>query len=191
LAVLPTIADTFRVVWKWTCSGSIAVNVVHFRKTSSTSAALYTSIDAAITQAMWACIVPSARLSQMLITPLDGHTATSAFTTVGTKYDGGSTGEMVPAAAGLVSLRTADRGPRARGRIYLPFQSETNMANGLLTGASLTTAASAWNTFFTAMAAGSSPMCVASYKWSTAPTVFSLQYETPLATQRRRQSRLR
>lgn len=49
-----------------------------------------------------------------------------------------ATTQMPPEVAVVASLRTGGRGPRNRGRMYLPANSATN-ASGLVGGASLTT----------------------------------------------------
>lgn len=164
---------------------------MHFRKTASNASAVATNIDASVTAAMWHAVSSTASVTRLDVTPLDNITATLNFPVTGAKWTGGTGADFVPQVAGLVSLRTSLRGPEHRGRVYLPFIAEADVTNGSFISAEVTAGQAAWSTFVTAVAAAGSTLVVASYVLQTAANVTSALFETQLATQRRRQSRLR
>jgi hypothetical protein len=213
MAPLPVIDGIHRVAFQWRigAGGQTAVNVMHFHGASVDPGGLRTAIDTNVTATMWTGIVSTAAVYQLTITPLDGASATQLFSVSGTKWAGTITGsDFVPQAAAIVSLRTALRGRRNRGRIYLPFYSEQNIQNGTVFG-TLTAVQAAWDAFRAAMKTASWPLHIASYGHSLHRTrspgggyvltpvtwppvsneVISSSYELNLGTQRRRQSRLR
>ena len=213
MVALPVITDVHRVAFKWRVgsSGPTAVNVMHFRGPSAIPTGLYTALGTNLTAAMWAGIGTDTKIYEVDITPLDGVTATLVNTPTGAQWAGSSTpGNYMPDAAGVISLRTASRGRRYRGRIYTPFILESVAANGIFT-APLTATQAAWNTFLAAMNTATWGLVVATYghslhrtknpgggytltpvTWTPDATpVTSLNYELTLGTQRRRQQRLR
>jgi hypothetical protein len=160
---------------------------------------------------MWAVTSLTASVYQLAITPLDGHTATQIYTVSGAKWSGGSaSGDYLPSAAMVVSLRTSERGRQNRGRLFIPMVTETAVSNGSIT-ASLTACQAAWDTFRANMTTALMPMHVASYghslhkhknpdgsitytpvTWAAhSNAVVSSAVETVLGTMRPRQSRLR
>jgi hypothetical protein len=161
----------------------------------ATATEVFTCLDAHVTAAMWSSVGGGASVSDVAITPLDGVSPTVDFPTGSpAKWTGPGGGQTSPAVATLVKLTTDLRGRSHRGRVYLPFQSEAAEADGALNPATQTAAQAAWSTFLTAIAAdATTPMTlvVASYKLSSARNVQSVAVEGMLATQRRRQSRLR
>lgn len=207
MVTLPSIADTYRCQMFWRHSnGQSAANVMHFHKAGSSAALLAAALDANVTANMWANVSGSASVAELHVTPLDGISATYVLAVSGAKWTGaGGVGDEVPQAAAVVSLRTTQRGQRHRGRLYLPFQNEANIANGSLVG-SLATFQTAWNSFQTAMTGAGFILCIASYghseyvknhqvvtrTWAAFTTdVNAIILEQTLGTQRRRQSRLR
>lgn len=210
---LPTISGVHRVAFNWRAgaSGPYATNVMHFKGASTDTLALKNALDANVTTAMWAGCGVATNVYQLQITPLDGSSSTMIYTVTGTKWAGpaGSTG-LIPAACVIVSLKTATRGRRSRGRVYLPFTDEGNVSAGSLDSAP-TAAQAAWDTFRTAMTTSLYPMVVASYghgyhktggkgqpivytpyTWTAdSYVVTSSTVERVLGTQRKRQSRLR
>lgn len=213
MAPLPTIAGSMRVAisWRIGSSGPTAQNVMHFSAASTDTLALNTAIQANVTGNMWLSVTGTASAYQLAITPLDGSSATQLYSVSGTKWQGGSAGgEPILAAAQVISLRTAFRGRRHRGRIYLPFPGETNYTSGVYTG-TLSTIQSAWDAFRAAMTTSLFPLQVASYGHSLHRTknpaggytltpvtwppeanpVVSITAEGTYGTQRRRQSRIR
>ena len=144
-----------------------------------------------MTNGMWFSVRSTARIDTLIATPLDGSSTSVLHTTAaGTKWSGQVTsGDIVPQVAGLISTRTAIRGRSARGRIYLPYASETAIVDGSLAAGYQAGAATSWETFRAAMNTAGSPLVVASYKGGTAADVTSLIVRSHLATQRRRQPR--
>lgn len=213
MAPLPTINGIMRVAfsWRYLASSTTAVNVMHFLAASTDTAALNTAINANVTATMWACISGQVSCYQLAITPLDGQSATITYAQTGTKWTGGAVaGDLLPSTATIVSLKTALRGRRNRGRLYLPYPTE-GVATGGTYGGTLSSLQSAWDTFRGAMKTSSFPMHVASYghslhrhkntdgsytltpvTWTaTSNEVVATTVEGTFGTQRRRQSRLR
>lgn len=191
---LPVISNIYRVAMLWLDSGTglRGQTTMHFRKASSSASAVATSFDANVTAAMWQSLRNTTSVKELHVTPLDGSSATYILATSGAKWAGvGGSGEIIPAEAVVVSLRTLYRGKSFRGRLYLPFVAEASQAGGLLTPADVTTAQAAWNAFLTAMVAAATFPAVASYLLATSTDVSSIIYEGTAGTQRRRQSRLR
>jgi hypothetical protein len=210
---LPVISGVQRVAFNWRVgtSGPTATNVMHFKGASTDTLALKNLLNTTITTNMWFGVAIGTGVYEVEITPLDGTSATVVYPVSGGGWNGSLTAtQHSPATATVVSFKTATRGRRARGRIYIPFQDEQVM-NGGITTSSVTAAQTAWDTFRTAMATGTYPLVVASYGHSLHKTktsgggftmtpvtwtpdsypVTSIQVETTFGTQRRRQSRLR
>ena len=207
MVALPVIDDVYRVLFHWAATGGqTAANVMHFKAPTLSASAVASQIDASVTQNMWSNVLSTATVGYIQVTKLDGSSATYQLATSGTKWQGAAGGtDFVPNVSTVVSLRTGQRGQRHRGRVFLPFQSETNIANGVRTD-SLSGGQTDWNTFLNAMATGLAPLHVASYghseyvknhtivtnSWTPDSTVvLTATVEQTLATQRRRQSRLR
>lgn len=189
---LPVIPDTYRAAFNWNDSGQTAVNVMHFRRASSSSAAVASLIDANVTAAMWGMIANGASVVRLDVTALDGASATFSLVTTGAKWAGGAgVTDPLIAVAQVIKLQTTLRGRRHRGRIYLPFTGENQTVGGSLLSASVTSVQNAWNTFLTATIAAGLPPVVASYRGASQLDVSSFVVETLVGTQRRRQTRLR
>lgn len=75
--------------------------------------------------------------------------------------------------------------------MYLPFAGESNISNGSIITGSVTTMQPAWTTFVAAMTTAGFAFVIASYKLASSTNVSSVNVETILGTQRRRQGRLR
>lgn len=192
MAPLPTIEDTFRTAWNWRIGSQTAVNVIHFHDDlgNQTSANLFADIALNVTHDMWDSVVAFGRADDIDITPLDGAGATQTFPTVDIdKWRGGGGSEFAPAVATIVKLTSDFRGKSKNGRIFLPFTAESKMANGTLVSPTAQTAA--WVAFANAMIAVGWHLCVASYLLASQVPVANLAVESTLATQRRRQTRLR
>lgn len=204
---LPVIANTYRCAINWTHgSGQKASNVMHFRAPTLDAVGVANAIDSNVTTNMWNNVLAAATVTSLYVTKLDGVAASYIKTTSGAKWSGtAGASDWAPNVASIVSFRTAKRGQRNRGRIYLPFQAETNTTAGVLP-AGVAANQTAWNTFLTAMATATCSLVVASYGrseyiknhqlvtavWTPeANDVTSIVVETTLGTQRRRQSRLR
>lgn len=192
---LPVIANVFRVTWKWQISTNPGVNgenVLNFRAVPgpSTPLALFTALDAHTTNNQFAALQANANIFEVDIIPLDGVGATQTFHYTSAK--GGSvTGDYTVQTAALLTLRTDFRGPRHRGRLYLPFVGEGGTSDGVLDPTAQATMNTAWQAFVTAMDGAGFPLVVASYKHADANPVTSQLVETVTGTQRRRVDRLR
>jgi hypothetical protein len=213
MATLPIITGVTRVAFNWTLTpaGQTAANVMHFSQTTVSQSALLGLLNTNVTAAMWQGVSSTAKVATLTMTTLDGTSATITYATTGAGWQaGGGTGDFSPATACIVSLATNQRGRRARGRLYLPFQTESSISSGTVTGA-VTPAQTAWTTFLSNMTSGGAPLVVASYghgyhkhkntdgsitltpvTWPPqALPVVAATVETQLATQRRRQTRIR
>jgi hypothetical protein len=141
---------------------------------------------------MWSTVTGDARIQEVDITPLDGTSATATFVkAVAAKWTGFSGGAGVPAVCGLIKLQTGLRGPRHRGRIFLPFTGEGATDNGTIITATQAGATNAWVTFANDMDTAGASLGVASYAHSDWNQAIAIQCETFVATQKRRQDRLR
>lgn len=102
-----------------------------------------------------------------------------------------ATTQMPPEVAVVASLRTGGRGPRNRGRMYLPFTCATN-ASGLIASASRTTITTAAKTMFDGIVdgiPGASPAVVHA-AGLTFSSVTRVQVGDHWDAQRRRQNKL-
>lgn len=190
---LPIIADTYRVALTWSDARfpTAAINVLHFRKGGSSAAALYTSLDANVTAAMWGFQSSDSKVNRVDITPLDGTSLTVQNST-GTpaKWSGnGGVKDATPQAAAILKLTTALRGRTNRGRIYLPWVREDAVTAAVLDSTLLASTQTAWATFITALSGAGFKLVVASYVTSVANDVTATRIEQRLATQRRRNKR--
>lgn len=184
---------------------------MHFKGASTDTLALKNALDANASANMWIGTSTSTTIYELSITPLDGTSATIVYPVTGAKWAGTMAhSDYSPASAAVISLKTATRGRRARGRLFIPFQQEAAITNGTIPGA-LTTFQTAWDTFRTAMTTALYPLVIASYGHSLHKTktsgggftmtpvtwtpdsyvVTSATIESTLGTMRRRQSRLR
>jgi hypothetical protein len=190
---LPTIADTYRVAFNWSCptAGLTAENVMHFRKASSSPVAIATMIDGRVTSSMWGVESDTCSVASLDVTPLDGSGASYEFSTGSpAKWKGANAAaEFTPQAAAIVKLTTSLRGRSYRGRIFLPWVSEPSAQNGRLISGALTPLQAAWTAFVANIITDGGELVVASYKLSTAQAVANAHCETFLATQRRRMQR--
>lgn len=186
------IAGCFEVVLPWLgYQGVKPRNVLHFHSATGTVAQLAADLSTNLTDTMFLPMHTGQFLNSVIITPMDGSTASAEFPI--TQRKGGGTGEVSPASAAIVSLRTGVRGSKGRGRVYIGPCTESEVQNGLLAGADAANMTTAWNTFSAAMtaAAGVFDLAVASKKHAIAYPVTSLHAEAVIGTQRRRQSQLR
>jgi len=184
---------------------------MHFFSASLDPDGLMSLLNTNVTTALWVGTVSSASVFSVAITPLDGAAATKVYAPTGAGWQGAvSSGEFVPAAAGIVSFRTDKRGRQYRGRLFVPFVAETVITNGSYTSP-MTGGQAAWNSFRTAMKTAAFPLHIASYghslhktkqagggftmtpvTWAPHSTeVTATTVENTLGTMRPRQSRLR
>jgi len=214
LPVLDT-GPAFHVALKWTDGTQYAINTLSFHvDAAGTAADLATALDAQYLAAMTPDQADTAKVTEYAITPYDGTSSATPFTPAVGKWIGHTGGQWVPQVATVVSFHTGVGSRRARGRIYLPFMTESSITDGFLTSGSEVTMIPAWNTFLSAMADDGFTPIVASTILSHTKTVhnsdgsvtrgvpdggpitatsfniITATIKTKLATQRRRQSRL-
>jgi hypothetical protein len=187
---LPVINNVYRCALQWGSSefSQRAVNVIHVKKSGSNPAAIGTILDTAATASLWWFTKNTAKVSEIDITPLDGSSVTYPYIPATPAHWTGtsSSGDNTLNVAYIVKMLTASRGRSYRGRVYLPWVVETQMANGLLDATGVTNCTAAWVTFIAALASASAPLQVASYKLSTSADVIAVACEKAVATQRRR-----
>jgi len=159
---LPVIADTFRVAIEGTASnGHNWANVLHYRKTGALSyAGAIAILDPILLDHVstnngggsgWNALAhTTARINQFRYTPLDGASASTIITHA---VAGISGGDPLPANMALcVSLRTASRGPGARGRVYTgPHIESDNDSSGNPSAALVSTLALQWTAHLAAL----------------------------------------
>jgi hypothetical protein len=146
-------------------------------------------LNANVTATMWGFTPTNSSITTVDITPLDGSSTTLVQATGSpAKWSGAAAlGDMIPQSAYLIKMSTSIRGRSHRGRLFLLWVAEGQVANGTLTGASVTVCTGAWATFLAAAAAAGIHLCVASYTLSTSTDVIEIHCESLTATQRRRQ----
>lgn len=195
---LPVIEDVFRcaIGFQSITTGLHCVNVLHFRSTGSV-----THVGEAIADAMeaqealanpWGPLSGNYTCTGIDVLPLDGVSAGSFFPV--TSVQGGGSGDEIPASALVVSLRTAARGPRGRGRVFIGPIGEGDNTHGVLNGGSAEGdgIAANWESFAALLAALTPAvrLVVASYVHADANDVVSFRVDINLGTQRRRQDRV-
>jgi len=193
VAPLPIITDTYRVALNYTntVNGLIAANVMHFKKSGGTSADLATKLNSHATNTMFELLPTTCSVTSIVITPLDGSSASYPYTpaTPANWTGHGGAGDFSPQVAAIVKLLTGKRGRSYRGRVYLPWIAEAQSGGGGLNGTSKNTTTSAWTAFLAAMLGDGWQMVVASYKLETSEAVLTTTCEGFTATQRRRNAR--
>jgi hypothetical protein len=198
MPALPVIADVFRCAWNWrTSGGQTATNVIHINCASAANdpVPVMELFDDWVGGNMFEATGDAAQVFDVAITPLDGSSATQHFApATPANWTGLITGDFSPASCALIHLGTSLRGRSHRGRIFLPFVGETAMSNGSLTSPHPGDITTAWQTFQSNLASdpqNPADLVVASYKLASDRIVGTIVCESVLATQRRRQGRLR
>lgn len=194
---LPVIADVFRVLFPWAPQNGLATsNVIHLQTTSTDleeiGLAIGTAWDAISTGSPFNAMPASFLTAAVNITPLDGVTAAQDVA-LGTEISGSGSDQYSPATAALVSLHTAQRGARGRGRVYVGPCKEGSIDNGALSGTVQGDMLDGWDQWWDAALAGtpSLQLGVASYVHADFHAISSIRVDTLVATQRRRQDQLR
>lgn len=196
---LPVIANTARVAIEGLMpSGSAWANVIHVRHpagapTSAQKATviadigrLYVGPTFGATFGYWSGEASSlASVIQSRYTDLDGASA-SIVTPIGVA--GANTGDPLPSGAALcLTLRTAVRGRRARGRVYWGgFGEGASVAPNSIVSTSLTRILNHWEGFRVQLVADGWELVVASYLTPTATTVTAITANAIWDSQRRR-----
>lgn len=186
---LPVIANVYRVTFNWETSGGLAAhNVMHFRAPSKTADDVFDDIDGQMDFGLWDTVFTGATIASLDILKLDGTSPTQIFPTdlsAKWKGNGGSQFNALQ-VCGLIKLGTTQRGPRGRGRVFLPFTSEQGVTNGFIDADVANSCTISWGTFLLGMAAAGSHVCVASYVHADSHDVTRTECERRTATQRRR-----
>jgi len=194
---LPTIADVFRIVLPWsTFAGITPRNVFNVRCTDTSDVTeIAQQIGGVFTASGPNCfnvMNSNFHFIDINITPLDGATASSDVR-LEAEVAGVADSEILPAVATLVKFKTAQRGPRGRGRMYVGPCCENNVVNGSVSPANLLAMGNSWTAFIEDLLLGSPSIefGVASYLHSDFHPLTSVLVEQVLGTQRRRQGQLR
>lgn len=193
MAPLPTIANVIRVGLRWNPHDGVQpYNVMHVATNTTDLEQLALDLGDSWQDAGAGVFVRTCSgftMTTVDLTPLDGVTATQQWP-LGHTLSGGTDGESIPATCAVLSLKTNQRGPRGRGRLYLGPLAEGAQSNGLVNGPD--TVSAAWRAFNTALAATDSAasMVVASYTHADAGAVTSMHIDAACGTQRRRQRQL-
>lgn len=189
--MLPVINNVFRVALHWSNSdGGYAVNVVHVSAPGFDEAAVRAVFNGYWQNDQQAVVSTSADQDSIEIIKLDGSSATQTFAGVGNSA-GQCPSDPIPNLCALVSLRTVQRGPQGRGRIYLPFVGESCQDNGVLDVVAVPLMQAAWDDFVSNMAGDGCFLGVASYAHEIFYPATQQTVEGMAATQRRRLDRLR
>ena len=190
---LPTIPNTIRVAFEWTPPAGLrkCVNVMHFTILGQTIDDVWDNLETHVTATMWYGSRSTASITKLTLTHLGNNDlSVEHITSGGAKWAGATTtGDITPQVAQLVSLRTNRRGRSWRGRVYIPYTSESNIAGGVYDSSIRAAQQTGWNTFITNMSASSTPLVVASYKEEDVSEVVAAVVRGFPGTQRRRQQR--
>jgi len=196
MAPLPTIAGCFRVTWNFAQYLGITPRIVqHYLAADSTAEELGQAIWEEMVNGFWEPMHASFEPQSLDVIKLDGTSASvnvprAGFFT-GTTCEG--SGQIVPQAAAVMSLKTNVRGPRGRGRSYVGPVVESMISDGVIDDTPLDDMYGAWQTTLGALALRDPviALAVASYVHEEAHPVTSVVPRKLLGTQRRRQDQLR
>jgi hypothetical protein len=197
MAPLPVIPDVFRITLRWSMvSGVRPVNVFHVRAPASTAADVANDVRTAILagfspQNMFRPMASGYTLEEFDVLPLDGTSPVFQKNMLPDNIIGGSTGEIIPQAAAVISLKTTIRGARGRGRMYLGPTTEGTDTAGLIDGPIAAATLTGWGNFIASLSASGSDLVIASYVHSDAHDVLNVRVDSVVGTQRRRADQLR
>lgn len=188
---LPVIGDVFRVAMIYQAhAGLTAVNVMNVRAPALADVDISASFDTNWTLGQLVLCGSSLNMVRLETIKLDGVSPTHIFG-VPSEASGSGGADTIPASAAIVSIRTGVRGPRGRGRLFLPFVAEGTQADGTLNESNRATCAAAWSDFFIALAADGITPGVASYKHSTFEPWTTVNVDPVVGTVRARLERIR
>lgn len=195
---LPVISNVFRITIPWSQIGGVSPrNIFHVLSPDSNDvdeivASLLGGFGDADSTKMFKPMNSTVTATSLDVIPLDGTTAQQSVALGGT-IGGGSTGEMSPATAAVVSFHTARRGARGRGRMYVGPCVEGVINNGVLDSTVASTMVTAWGDFITSLPTQTPQLSlvVASYAHADQHAVVSHRVDFLVGTQRRRQDQLR
>ena len=192
---LPTIGNCVRVTINWSTYGGVTPrNVIHLITASEDGAAIGAALDEAFDTYpdAWQILQSSFALQSYSVLPLDGTSATQEIAHTGDPVVGGGGGNMVPAAGGVLSLRTLTRGPQGRGRLYIGPTGENVITDGIIGLSYINSAITSWQGVQDVLADApiNASLGVASYTHAEVHGVTSISMRAPAGTQRRRQNQL-
>jgi len=191
---LPVIDHCYRVTFDYNrFDGVKPANVIHVidPAPTHTEEEIGAAVEAAI-QSHWAQALPSGqRLLSLTVLPLDGSSASHVHPVADT--GGEQSGDTIPGMAVVISMRTLQRGPRGRGRVYLGPVGESAQTNGIISPSIASTMGGAWESFRTHLISQSPSLVlvVASYKHGDTHEVTACTADALGGIQRRRQRQLR
>lgn len=188
---LPVIADVYRVTLNWATESQVTPhNVIHVETASANEADIAAAIEDNLTTNMIALLGDDQTLESIDVIKLDGTSAQQSFT-VTSIVDGQGTGPSTPAAAGVLSIHTVQRGPRGRGRLFLGPLHDNHNGSGVIVPSTLPGAiVAAWTTFNDALTAADISMGVASYVHADFHLATGFSMRAAFGTMRRRQDQL-
>jgi len=195
MAPLPTIGNCVRFTINWSQSAGVRpVNVLHLITSSTDEEEIAGAFSDAVLAAgadVFDPVQDGYTIDSYTVTLLDGSSAAQVINEPAT-IGGQASGDPIPAVAAVLSLRTAQRGPRGRGRLYLGPVGEGITAGGVLTGTTTTSTVAAWTALMGELATGTPTMSlgVASYVHSEVNGVSSVSMRPQVGTMRRRQDQL-
>lgn len=191
---LPVIADTYRVTWNFSGSEGVTPRIVqHFYSPSSDVDVFGASLIAVLEDDLFYPMPGAFEPETIDVLPLDGTTPTKTFDLPEAVAFCSGDSDFSPASAYVLSLQTAVRGPRGRGRSYIGPVADSTIQDGHVFGPSHDAIQVAWaNTLIAAAALDPLiSLCVASYTHEEMNVVTGLTVRNVIGTQRRRQDQLR
>lgn len=195
MAPLPVIGNVVRVTLNWSSvAGVTPRNVIHLITASEDGEEIGAALDAAFDESpdAWQTLSSGCFLQGYSILVLDGTSATQEVPHTGDPLQGGGDGQIVPAACAVLSMRTTQRGPRGRGRLYIGPTTENVLAEGIIQSSYRTSALAAWPAIQESLQGSSitADLAIASYVHAQAGAVTTFGMRPAAGTQRRRQNQL-
>lgn len=184
---IPVISDVFRVTINFrTYAGITPRNVLHFGAPLLDGDGLAEALNDNWLGQMCDCMKNDFEPATFDILPLDGSTPTSTYDWDGPSDFCNGDPEPVPEQAAVVSLKTAQRGPRGRGRIYIGPCGEGNVDAGILDEGTRGNMQTQWAQFAANVLSDGAGLVVASYTHEDKHVVNNLSISQHVGTQRRR-----
>lgn len=192
---VPVIADVYRVVINWNSVDGVAPrNVFHLYAPGAAIEDIATALDLAFGDGsspsnMFYSMPTAFTATSVSITKLDGTSPAIDFSI--DTISGSRTGDWMPAVAAVVSFKTAQKGARGRGRMYIGPLAEISQNTGVLTSGDQTTMLVGWDNFLDSLQAADKPFTIASYQHADHHELTSHRVDNLVGTMRRRQDQLR
>ena len=195
MAPLPIIENAVRVGINWSASAGIRpVNVFHLITDSQSEVAIGAALDSAFDAPAgnpFSIVMANFQIESWAITLLSSSSATQIVPCTET-ITGSGGGNMIPQVAGVLSMRTSERGSRGRGRLFLGPVGEADADAGLMSSGIPAGTVAAWNTVADELAADPLNISfgVASYVHQEIAGVQTFSMRRAFGTQRRRQNQV-